>query len=75
MTQHYKNNKLKIIAQTLNDEFELCNGSYSASNIQDYIGCVIEKHETLSSNPPLHIWVSRINNRLVFKIKDGYKLE
>ena len=30
----YKNNKLKIIAPTWNDEFELPDGSYSASDIQ-----------------------------------------
>ena len=27
------------------------------------------KHETI------HIYINRVNNRLVFKIKDGYKLE
>ena len=34
--KQYKNNKLKIIAATWNDEFELSNGSYSVSDIQDY---------------------------------------
>ena len=24
---------------------------------------------------PIHVYISRINNRLVFKIKDGYRLE
>ena len=33
----YKNNKLKIIAPTWNDEFELPYGCYSVSDIQDYI--------------------------------------
>ena len=33
------------------------------------------KHETLPSNPPIHIYVNKINNILVFKIKDGHKLE
>ena len=37
MRKQYKNNKLKIIAPTWNDEFELPNGSYSVSHIQDYI--------------------------------------
>ena len=27
------------------------------------------------NNPPIHIYINRINNRLVFKIKDGHKLE
>ena len=32
----YNNNKFKISAPTWNDEFELPDGSYSVSNIQDY---------------------------------------
>ena len=32
-------------------------------------------HKTLPTNHPIHIYVSKINNSLVFKIKDGYKLE
>ena len=32
----YNNNKFKISAPTWNDEFELRDGSYSVSNIQDY---------------------------------------
>ena len=31
ITKQYKNNNLKIIASTWNDEFELTNGSYSVS--------------------------------------------
>ena len=36
---------------------------------------IIRKHKTSTSNPPIHICINRINNILVFKIKDGYKLE
>ena len=32
----YNNNKFKISAPTWNDEFELPDGLYSVSNIQDY---------------------------------------
>ena len=32
----YKNNKFKISASTWNEKYELPNGSYSVSNIQDY---------------------------------------
>ena len=32
----YKNNKLKISALTSNEEFELPDGSYFVSDIQDY---------------------------------------
>ena len=32
----YNNNKFKISAPTWNDKFELSDGSYSVSDIQDY---------------------------------------
>ena len=32
----YNNNKFKISAATWNDEFEILDGSYSISDIQDY---------------------------------------
>ena len=73
--KQYKNNALEIIAPTWNDEFELPDGSYSVSDIQDYIEYIIKKQETLTTIPPIHVCINRINNRLVFKIKDGYKLE
>ena len=50
-------------------------GSYSVSDIQDYVQYIIKKNETLTANPPIHVYINRINNRLAFKIKDGYKLE
>ena len=50
-------------------------GSYCVSDIQDYIEYIIKKHETLTAIPPIHVYINRINNRLVFKIKDGYTLE
>ena len=50
-------------------------GSYSVSDIQDYIEYIIKKLETLPINPPINIYINRINSTLVFKIKDGYKLE
>ena len=73
--KQYKNNKLKIIVPTWNDEFELPHGSCSVSDIQDYIEFIIKKNKTLKTIPPIYVYVNRINNRLVFKIKDGYKLE
>ena len=36
------NNKFKISAPTWNDEFDLPEGSYSVSDIQDYFEYVIE---------------------------------
>ena len=73
--KQYKNSKLNIIAPKWNDEFELPDGSYSVSDIQDYIEYIIKNHETLTTTPPIHVYINRINNRLEFKIKDRYKLE
>ena len=73
--EQYKNNKLKIIYLTWNDEFELPDDPYSVSDIQDYIEFIIKKREPLITTPPIHVHINIINNILVFKIKDGYKLE
>ena len=35
----------------------------------------LKKHETLTTIPPIHLYINIINNRLVLKIKDGYKLK
>ena len=50
----YKNNKFKTSAPTWNDKFELPNGSYSVSEIQDYFDCFIKNPETLTDNPPVN---------------------
>ena len=71
----YNNNKFKTYAPTSRDEFELPDGSYSVSDIQDYFEIIIKKHETLTENPPVQIYPNKIKNRIVFKIKTGYKLE
>ena len=68
----YNNNKFKISAPTWNETFDLPDGSYNISEIQDYI---IKKHETTGENAPILIYANTINNRIVFKIKSGYKLE
>ena len=71
----HKNNKLKISAPTWNDTFDLPDGSYSVSNIQDYFEYIIKEHETITDNPPVLIYVNKIKNRVIFKIKSGCKLE
>ena len=68
------NNKFKISAPTWN-EFDLPDGSYSIADIQDYFEFIIKKHETLTENPPVQIYPNKIKNRIVFKVKTGYKLE
>ena len=69
------NNKFKISAPTWNETFDLPDGSYNISEIQDYIEYIIKKHETIGENAPILIYANTINNRIVFKIKSGYKLE
>ena len=40
----YNDNKFKITAPTWNDTFDLPDGSYSISDIQDYFEFIIKKH-------------------------------
>ena len=61
----YNNNEFKISAPTLNDKFGLPDGSYSITDIQDYFKFIIKKHETLTENLPIEIYVNRIINRIV----------
>ena len=42
--KQYKNNKLRIIAPTWNDELELSDSSYAVLVIQDYFELIIKKH-------------------------------
>ena len=72
----YNNNKFKISAPTWNETFDLPDGSYTIDDIQDYFEFIIKKHETLTdNNTPIKIYSNKIKNRIVFKIKNGYKLE
>ena len=71
----YNNNKFKKSAPTWNETFDLPDGSYNISEIQDYIEYIIKKHKTIGENAPILIYANTINNRIVFKIKCGYKLE
>ena len=71
----YNNNKFKISASTWNETFDLPDGSYNISEIQDYVEYIIKRHETIGENAPILIYANTINNRIAFKIKSGYKLE
>ena len=42
----YNNNKFKISASTWNDEFELTDGSYSVSDIQDCFEYILKKQRS-----------------------------
>ena len=38
-------------------------------------GIDLKKHETVTDNPSIRIYVNNIENRITFKIKRGYYLE
>ena len=59
----YNNNKFEISAPTRNDEFDSSDGSYSISDIQDSFEFIIKKHETLTEDPPVQIYVKNIRNK------------
>ena len=53
------------MAPTWYDEIEFPDGSYSVSDIQGYIKYIMKNHEILPTNPPIHIYINRINNSVV----------
>ena len=75
MKNSYQNNKIKISAPTWNEEFQLPDGSYSVSDIQDYFEYILKKLRGKTDNPSIRIYVNKIENRITFKIKTEYYLE
>ena len=56
-----KNNKYKISDPAWNEEFQLSDGSYSVSGIQDYFEYIlIERGEKNTDNPSIEIYVNKI---------------
>ena len=60
----YKNNKFRMSAPTWNEEFELPDGSYSVSDIQNCIEYIFKKHGENAVNPPIRIYTNKIGNRI-----------
>ena len=69
------NNKFKIFAPTWSEEFQLPDGSYSISDIQDYFEYISKKHSESVDKPSIRMYINKIENRVTFKIKNGYYLE
>ena len=67
----YNNNTFKISGPTWSETFDLPDDSYNI----DYFEFIIKKQGTLTDNPSINIYSNKIKNRIVFKIKTGYKLE
>ena len=55
----YNSNKFKISAQAWSDEFELPDGSYSISDIQDYFENILKKHTENVDNSSIKIYVNK----------------
>ena len=76
---NYNNNKHgQKHGPTWSETFDLPDGSYEISDIQDYFSKMIQKHETTvktDEESPILIYPYGVKNRISFKIKTGYKLE
>ena len=77
--EQYNNNKFRLSGPTWSKDVTLPDGSYEIYQIQNYfLDEVIKKHESsVKSNEqsPILIFANRILNRVVLRIKTGYKLE
>ena len=60
---------------TWNNKFELPDGSYSVSDIQDYLDYIYKKHGKNVDKPSVQIYLNKLENRVTFKIKNEYSLE
>ena len=67
--------KFKITAPTWSDTFDLFDGSYSVADMQDYFEYILKKHSENIDNPSIKIYLNKIENRVTFKIKNGYYLQ
>ena len=67
----YNNNEFKISGPTWNDAFELPDGSYSISDIQDHFEYILKKHNEKIDNPLIRTYV----NKTEIKIKTRYYLQ
>ena len=44
-------------------------------HIQNYFEGILRKHEILTDNPSMKIYINKTENRTTFKIKTGYYLK
>ena len=62
----------QISAPTWNDEFKSPDGLRSVSGILDYFEYILKKHRESVDKPSARIYANKIENRVTFKIKNGY---
>ena len=72
----YKNNKFKITAPTWSEKFNISDGSYAVTDIQDYLEYIIKKYETITDeDSPIKIYANKVkninkrNNAVIGKLK------
>ena len=70
-----KNNKFKISTPKWNYTFELSDGTYSVSDIQNYFEYIFKRHGEKTDNHPIRIYVNKIENRITFTINREYYFE
>ena len=70
----YNNKNFQISAPTWNYKFQLPDGLYSVSDIQDYFENILKKHRENIDKPSVYIYVNGIENRVNFKIKKDIAL-
>ena len=58
-----------------NKEFELPDGSYSVSDMKAFFKYIIKKHKIVTNNPPIGIYVNKIETNITFRIEAGYYLK
>ena len=71
----YKNNGFKISAPARNGEFELSDGSYFLSDIQNYFEYMFKKNGEKIFNPLIRIYINKIEKRITLKIRTGCCIE
>ena len=54
----------------MNEKYEIPDGLYSVLDIQDYFKYILEKHGTVTDNPSITMYVTKIENRIMPKKKD-----
>ena len=64
----YKYNEFKISAPTWNNKFELPDGSYCITDIQNYFEYIIKKNEALNDNPLIRIYELHLKTELHLKL-------
>ena len=60
----YKKHKFKISAPLWNDKFELSGELYSVLDTQGYFECIIKKHEAVTDNASMRMYINKIKRTL-----------